>query len=181
MGRPSLLWRVLFATSAATVVLFGATAYLIAQFAVRNTQQSVQEEVRLSLRDFEFLWHTRADSLARASALLSTMSDVRGAFKTGDAATIRDTASDLWSRVSREDAVFLVVDPLGRVIASLGGSTQPFPGLALAIPRASLSFPQQAAGFTVEGGRLYYTILTPVYVDSGTGPALLNILVTGLR
>ena len=184
MSRPSLLWRVLFATSAATVILFGATAYLIAQFAVRNTQQSVQEEVRLSLRDFEFLWHTRAESLERASELLSTMSDVRGAFKTGDAATIRDTASDLWSRVSREDAVFLVVDPLGRVIASLGGggaSAQPFPGLALAIPRASLGFPKQVAGFTVESGRLYYTILTPVYVDSASGPALLNILVTGFE
>jgi len=183
--RPSLLWRVLFATSAATVLLFGLTAYLIAQFAVRNTQQSVQEEVRLSLRDFEFLWHTRADSLARASALLSTMSDVRGAFKTGDAATIRDTASDLWSRVSREDAVFLVVDPEGRVIASLGNSPstppQPFPGVALAIPRARLRFPNQASGFTLESGRLYYTILTPVYVDSASGPALLNILVTGFE
>jgi signal transduction histidine kinase len=182
MSRPSLLWRVLFATSAATVLLFGTTAYLIAQFAVRITQQSVQEEVRLSLRDFEFLWHTRADSLARASALLSTMSDVRGAFKTGDAATIRDTASDLWSHVSHEDAVFLVVDPIGRVIASLGGNaSQPFPGLALAIPRASLNFPKQASGFTVENGRLYYTILTPVYVDSASGPALLNILVTGFE
>jgi signal transduction histidine kinase len=181
MSRPSLLWRVLFATSAATVLLFGATAYLIAQFALSNTQQSVQEEVRLSLRDFEFLWHTRADSLARSSALLSTMSDVRGAFKTGDAATIRDTASDLWLRVSHEDAVFLVVDPVGRVIASLGGEAQPFPGLALAIPRASLSFPKQASGFTVENGRLYYTILTPVYVDSASGPALLNVLVTGFE
>jgi signal transduction histidine kinase len=179
--QPSLLWRVLLVTSAATILLFPATAYLIARFAISNTEQSVEAEVQASLQDFEFLWRTRADSLARSSRLLSTMSDVRGAFLTRDAATIRDTAADLWSRVSQEDAVFLVFDPLGGAIASLGGSLGSFPSMRRILPEAKRQFPNQAAGFLVENGRLYYTILTPVYVTSGSGPALLNVLVTGFE
>ena len=53
--------------------------------------------------------------------VVSRMSDVRAAFSTGDAATIRDTAKELWDKISREDAIFLVTDPRGKVIASLGG------------------------------------------------------------
>ena len=48
------------------------------------------------------------------------MSDVRRVFGTGDEATIRDTAGEMWSKVSTEDAFFLVADPQGKVIASLG-------------------------------------------------------------
>jgi signal transduction histidine kinase len=181
MKQPSLLWRVLLVTSAATVLLFSATAYLIARYAISNTEQSVEEEVQASLREFEFLWRTRADSLARSSRLLSTMSDVRGAFLTKDAATIRDTAADLWSRVSQEDAVFLVFDPLGGEIASLGGPAGRFRSMSPILSEAKRQFPNQAEGFLVEDGRLYYTILTPVYVTSGSGPALLNILATGFE
>ena len=187
MRQPSLLWRVLLVSSAATVLLFSATAYLIARYAITNTEQGVQDEVHASLREFEFIWRTRADSLARTSRLMSTMSDVRGAFQTGDAATIRDTAADLWARVSQEDAVFLVFDPMGRQIASLSGRAQLEPThQRRAIPvhgtrdsREARQFPAQAAGFVLEDGRLYYTILTPVYVESGSGSALLNVLVTG--
>jgi signal transduction histidine kinase len=188
MRQPSLLWRVLLVSSAATVVLFSATAYLIARYAIANTEQGVQDEVHASLREFEFIWRTRADSLARTSRLMSTMSDVRGAFQTGDAATIRDTAADLWARVSQEDAVFLVFDPMGRQIASLGGarptgadspSAAQFRSMGRVIPAKRGQFPAQAAGFVLEDGRLYYTILTPVYVDAGSGSALLNVLVTG--
>ncbi len=181
MRQPSLLWSVLLVSSAATVLLFSATAYLIARYAVTNTEQGVQDEVHASLREFEFLWRTRADNLARTSRLMSTMSDVRGAFQTGDAATIRDTAKDLWSRVSQEDAVFLVFDPLGHEIASLGGTPGQFGAMSRTIPQKRAQYPAQAAGFLLQNGRLYYTILTPVYVDSGSQSALLNVLVTGFE
>ena len=52
------------------------------------------------------------------------MSDVRSAFMTQDQATIRDTAQQLWSQVSEQDASFLVLDPTGPVIASLGGLSE---------------------------------------------------------
>jgi hypothetical protein len=172
---------VLLVSSAATLLLFSATAYLIARYAIANTEQGIQDEVHASLHEFEFLWRTRADSLARTSRLMSTMSDVRGAFQTADAATIRDTAADLWSRVSQEDAVFLVFDPLGHQIASLGGAASQFASMASAIPRKRAQFPAQTAGFVLENSRLYYTILTPVYVDSGSASALLNVLVTGFE
>ncbi len=181
MDQPSLLWRVLLVSSSATLILFSATAALIARYAISNTRQSVQEEVHASLREFEFLWHARAESLARTSRLLSNMSDVRGAFQTGDTTTIRDTAADLWSSVSQEDALFLVFDPLGREIASLGGTPGGLGSMTSLIPDQRYRFPAQAAGFVVERGRLFYTILTPVYVTAGSGSALLNVLVTGFE
>src|SRR5277367_40645 len=91
--HPSLLWRVLLVTSFATVALFCATAYVLTSYAIGVTEQSVEDEVQASLREVEVLWRARAESLSRASQLLSNMSDVRGAFMTGDAATIRDTAA----------------------------------------------------------------------------------------
>jgi len=183
--QPSLLLRVIVVGASATVLLISVTAYLIARFAITQTEQGIEDEVQTSLRDFEFLWRTRADSLARASSLLSSMSDVRGGLKTGDSATIRDMAADLWSRVSREDAVFLVFGPQGGEIASLGsttaGTTTHLPSISRILPEARHRFPQQASGFLEENGRLYYTILTPVYVASVSGSALLNVLVTGFE
>ncbi len=67
-----------------------------------------------SFQAYRSLWSARADKLASVSLILSTMSDVRAAFNTGDQATIRDTAGELWSKVSEENALFLVTDPQGQ-------------------------------------------------------------------
>src|SRR5277367_2711282 len=157
--HPSLLWRVLLVTSFATVALFCATAYVLTSYAIGVTEQSVEDEVQASLREVEVLWRARAESLSRASQLLSNMSDVRGAFMTGDAATIRDTAADLWSRVSPQQGVFLVFDPLGREIASLSGATGEFDAIGSFVPGAARRFPEQVSGFFREGKRLYYAVL----------------------
>ena len=178
---PSLVFRVLFFTSLATVVLFCASAYLLGSYALRATRSSIEDEISSSLREVELQWRTRADSLARASLLLSRMSDVRSAFLTKDVATIRDTANDMWSQVSDEPAIFLILDPEGQRLASIGDRSSLFttgPGLLL---QARHSFPGQARGFVVDNvNHLYLTILTPVYVDSSPGgQALLDVLVTG--
>src|SRR5207248_235903 len=44
---------------------------------------------------------------------------------------------------------------------------------------ASPRFPSQAAGFAVEGDRLYELVVTPVYVQTQSGSGLLNVLVAG--
>jgi len=104
------------------------------------------------------------------------MPDVRGAFMTRDRATIRDTAERLWSEVSEQDADFLVLDPAGNIIASLGGD---YPDLAITdafMQSAMLQFPKQVNGYLYRGSHLYYVVLTPVYVEAETGQGLLNIL-----
>ncbi len=181
MRRVSLLWRVLLATSIAATLLFAGTAWLAIQSAIHVTEQSVDAEIHSSLGEYEFLWRTRAESLAKISVLMSTMSDVRAAFQTGDGATIRDTAADLWARVSQEDAVFLVFDPRGRELASLGGRLRDSGRIPEILPAAMKRFPKQAAGFLGVGNRLYYMLLTPVYVQTPQGPALLNILVAAFE
>jgi signal transduction histidine kinase len=108
------------------------------------------------------------------------MSDVRAAFGSGDEATIQDTAGELWARVSDENAFFLVAGPRGQVIASLGGSPDQALPRDLPVVRDALAhFPTQASGFLAREGRLYDIVLTPVYVQSTGGPALLNVLVAG--
>src|SRR6185437_11333566 len=112
------------------------------------------------------------------SLVLSSMSDVRAAFQTNDRATIRDTASEIWSKISQSSALFLVTDPRGEVIASLGGGD--VLGNRIDVVReAATRFPKQTAGFAVVGNRLYELVVTPVYVQTEGGQGLLNVLVAG--
>src|SRR5579864_3485370 len=117
----SLLWKILLSTSIALTLLFAITGWIVQDTATRAMSASLQDEVRASFHAYDSLWRSRAEMLASVSLVLSRMSDVRAAFGTGDEATIRDTAKELWDKISRDDAIFLVTDPRGRVIASLGG------------------------------------------------------------
>jgi signal transduction histidine kinase len=108
------------------------------------------------------------------------MPDVRAAFGTGDPATIRDTASEIWDKVAQPGTLFLVADPAGHVISAIG--LRPADELRELpfVLTAERSFPRQARGFVVLGGQLYQVVVTPVYVASGAEPALLNVLVAGI-
>jgi signal transduction histidine kinase len=186
LRRIPLLWRIFLSTSIAIAALFAATGWAVQTYASRVSEQSLEQEVRTSLQAYEALWKTRAQTLAAVSSVISSMSDVRAAFGTRDQATIRDTAQDLWSRasgsrVAQEDAVFLVLSPTGSVVASLGGS---YPGswpTALPLKGIAHQFPHQVLGFLAQDARLYYVVLTPVYVQSENEEGLLNILVAGFE
>ncbi|MGH9656987.1 MAG: cache domain-containing protein, partial [Bryobacteraceae bacterium] len=179
-SRLSLLWKVLLSTSVALTALFAVTGLIVQSHVVNTTSRSLEEEVQTSFQAYDSLWRARADKLASVSLLLSTMSDVRAAFATGHQATIVDTAGELWSKISEENALFVVTDAQGKVLASLGGV--PLPSLALGMPvvaTAAAGFPRQSSGFVYRDGSLYQVVVTPVYVQSGQGQALLNVLVAG--
>src|SRR5436853_250792 len=77
-------------------------------------------------------------------------------------------------------ALFLVTDPRGRVIASLGGAPSSSLSRDLPVVRTAASqFPRQATGFMERDGHLFQIAVTPVYVESVRGQALLNVLVAG--
>ena len=44
---------------------------------------------------------------------------------------------------------------------------------------ARTKFPEQASGFVQRGGQLFQVVVTPVYVQAGSRPALLDVLVAG--
>ena len=182
--HPSLLWKILLSTSVALTALFALTGYIVQRESERATSASLEVEVRASFRAYESLWRSRAELLSSVGSILSSMSDVRAAFSTGDQATIRDTAGELWRRVSTQAAVFIVTDPRGRPIASLGdtafgsASGQLLEDLPV-VRQASAAFPRQSSGFLVDRGRLFQVAVTPVYVQSGSGPALIDVLVAG--
>lgn len=176
-ARLSLLPKALLVTSAAITVLLGVTGWLVQSYAVRTTSQGLEDEVRASLQAYESLWRSRADMLASVSLIISNMSDVRAAFSTGDKATIQDTAGELWAKISHDDAIFLVTDPQGFVVASLAGATR-LPELPI-VRTAASRFPRQAIGFMRDRQQLYQVVVTPVYVQAQHAPALLNVLVAG--
>src|SRR5260370_18475245 len=110
------------------------------------------------------------------------MSGVRRAFGTEDQATIRDRAGELWSKVSAEDAFLVVSDPQGRVVASLGAPASFVPHDDLPMVReARAQFPRQASGFVQKASELFQVVITPVYVQSAGGSALLDVLVAGYK
>jgi signal transduction histidine kinase len=176
--QPSLLWKLLLSTSLIITVILAATAWFVQEQTVTVLTHDVEGAMDSGFTAYESLWKARADNLRSLSIVLSTMSDVRAAFQTSDRATIRDTAGEIWSRISESSAIFVVTDPRGGVIASLGGV--PIRGDDLAVVRAaSARFPAQSQGFSVQNGELYELVITPVYVQSATGLGLLNVLVAG--
>ena len=180
ISRLSLLWKILLSTSIALTLLFALTGWIVQDNAARAMAQSVEEEVQSSFHAYDSLWRSRAEMLASVSLVLSRMADVRAAFGTGDEATIRDTAAELWSTVSNQDAIFVVTDPRGKVLASLGGAlVEALKHDLPVVSQAAAGFPKQASGFMVAGGHLYQIVVTPVYVQTGAGLGLLNVLVAG--
>jgi signal transduction histidine kinase len=177
--RGSLLWKILLSTSIAITVLFGLTGWLVQRHALQVTSAMLHDEVTASFQAYESLWRSRAAMLASISRILSSMSDVRAAFGTGDRATIRDTAGELWARMSDADAVFLVTDPQGRIIASPGGQT--IEGDLPFVIAARTRFPEQSSGFVFIADRLHQVAVTPVYVHSGVEQVLLNVVVAGYK
>lgn len=175
----SLLWKILLSTSIAITLLFVATGWIVQEHAVRIATQSLEQEVRGSFRAYDSLWRSRAEELASVSLVLSRMPDVRAAFNTGDRATIRDTAGEVWDKISRAGAIFIVTDPRGMVLAGLGEAFQPGVRTLPLVQVAAARFPQQATGFLPQDGRLYQVVVTPVYVAAAHEPALLNVLVAG--
>jgi signal transduction histidine kinase len=173
--RHSLVWRTLLSMFIALTVAFALTGWIVQKRTAAISQASLEQEIRTSLQSYESIWKLRAHHLAEVSRIMSSMSDVRAAFMTRDRATIQDTAGQLWSQISEEDATFLVLDPTGGLIASLGGRPEFYidPGIVTA---ALSRFPNQVSGYTVREKRLYYVVLTPVYVAAQQGQGLLNIL-----
>jgi signal transduction histidine kinase len=170
-SRLSLLWKILLSTSLAVTLLFALTGWIVLRNAVQTTTQTMQDEVGASFQAYQSLWEARAELLASVSLTLSQMSDVRSAFGTRDPATIRDTANELWNRLAIKNAVFLVTDAPGKVIASVGG----MPVAEQDVRNAAKRFPDQVSGFLVRGGRLYQTVFTPVYLENVPQ----NVLVAG--
>ncbi len=193
-----LLWKILLSTSIAITALLALTGWFVERQTLSVLSQSLEDEIRVSFRAYDALWQSRTDTLRSVSLALSNMSDVRAAFSTNDRATIRDTAGEIWSKLSISRAAFLVTDPAGNVIASLSGdrsagdrsaddrsANDPMPGdnavgSSAAVVRAAASrFPKQSDGFDLEGGRLFEFVVTPVYIDTAAGPGLWDVLAAG--
>jgi signal transduction histidine kinase len=175
----SLFWKILLSTSVAITLLLALAGW----FARDQTQsvliRNLQSELRSSFGAYESLWQARAATLRSVSLVLSGMPDVRAAFQTNDRATIKDTAAEVWKKASQSNALFLVTDPRGEVIASLGGGEVLGDNIDDVVRAAAPRFPAQTDGFALENGRLYELVVTPVYVQTTHGPGLLDVLVAG--
>jgi signal transduction histidine kinase len=174
----SLRWRILFSTSIAITALFAALGWILEEQFASVANSSLEEEVRASFQGYDSLWNARAEQLATVSLVLSRLFQVRAAFGTRDKATIRDAAGEVWDKLADPNTLFLISDPVGSVIAQLG----PREDLTEAafVRAASKQFPKQASGLVVLGGRLYQVVVTPVYVASGQGDGLLDVLAAGI-
>ena len=185
-ARFSLLAKIYLSTVVAVTFLFAAAGWFFERQASTALHDGVEQEVLAGLGTIDASLESRAEHLSTASAFLASMSDVRSAFGTRDAPTIRDTAGEMWERaqVGHSDAspaAFAVADPGGTVIASVGGLTPPALNIGQQIATRLLdparqAFPRQSAAFATWDDAVWQVVITPLYVDSGAHPALLNIL-----
>lgn len=181
-SRLSLLWKMILPTSGVLTIVFALTGWMVERSVEETATAGVEQEARASFAAYRSVWQARARLLASVSKVMSAMSDVRAAFGTGDQATIRDTAGELWSRISAEDAFFVVADAEGRLVASIGAVPRLRPREDLPMVRAARArFPTQASGFVLDSGQLFQVVVTPVYVEATGGPVLLDVLVAGFK
>ena len=180
--RLPLLAKILLSTSVLITVVFAVTGEFVLHHIRQTVSDGLEDEVRNSFQAYKSLFQARADMLGSVSRIMASLPEVRLAFSTGDRATIQDTASELWAKISPSNAIFLVTDPKGRPIASLGGKTPLADVRQLElVTQAATCFPDQSSGFFYRNGELYQVSVTPVYIDSTQGPALLNVLVAGYQ
>jgi signal transduction histidine kinase len=177
----ALGWRVLITTSVTITLLFAAAGWALQQYAISEADDNVRAEIRASVQAYEAIWKARTEVLSVTSALISGMSDVRAAFLTRDPQTIRDSAQDLWSRVSDSSALFFVLDAEGHLVSALGNKSDDLPVSAIPLRQAVKRFPQQVMGYLRSGSNLFYIVLTPVYVQTSSDPVLLDVLCAGFR
>ena len=111
-GMP-LGWRIFITTSITITILFAAAGWRFQQYAISEADENVRAEIQASVQAYEAVWKARTEVLSATSSFISGMSDVRAAFLTRDPQTIRDSAQDLWSRVSDSSALFFVLTPKG--------------------------------------------------------------------
>jgi hypothetical protein len=135
--------RIFIATSITITVLFAAAGWGLQQYAISQSDENVRAEIQASIQAYEAVWKARTELLSATSALLSGMSDVRAAFLTRDPETIRDSAQDLWSRVSDSSALFFVLDAQGNLVSSLGKDSADLPVSAIPLHQAAGRFPRQ--------------------------------------
>ncbi len=179
-SRLSLLTKILLSTTVAITFLFAITGQIVLHNITRTMSDSLRQEVQASFSAYTSLWKAKADLLSSVSRIMSGMSDVRAAVGTGDRATIQDSLGDLWHKISDENAFFLVTDPEGKTIVSLGGKTDLT--FIEVVQTATSRFPDQADGFFAQNGGLYHISVTPVYVQSSRGgQALITVLVAGFQ
>jgi len=192
-----LLAKIMLSTSVAVTGLFAVTTQFVLNNIRQTMSESLQHEVQASFKAYQSLWQSRADLVTSVSRIMSDMPDVREAFGTNDRATIQDKAGELWRQISNLNAIFLVADPRGQVLASLSGDTPPELTDNLDfVRRAADSFPNgieetaiapdPASGYFIrksEPCSLYQISITPVYVQSTPGEPLRkqNMLVAGFR
>lgn len=175
-----LRWKIWLSVFGIVTGLFGVAGWLMQRHAAESATLSLQEEVAAGFQAYESVLKARQETISAAALLLSSLPNVRAAFGTGDPATIRDSAGEWGSYLSstlRESTFWAIADPRGSTIAVLSGTPafDRWPVEAAVAPNA----PRQLSGYHVQDSRLTRLVLTPVYVDSARGPALLSVLVAG--
>ena len=141
---------------------------------------SLEEEVRNSFQAYTSLLKSRAELLSSVSRIMATLPEVRLAFSTGDRATIQDTAE----RDVVQDFAFERHVP-GHRSRGQGDRVARRATLRWRSRSSSTSCSRRPRGFPTvlrilfAERRALPISVTPVYVDSTRGPALLNVLVAG--
>ncbi|HEU0119334.1 MAG TPA: HAMP domain-containing sensor histidine kinase [Bryobacteraceae bacterium] len=176
----SLRWKIWLSMFGMVSGLFGVAGWLLQRHALESATLSLEEEVQAGFQAYESVLRARQEMIGSAALLLSSLPNVRAAFGTGDPATIRDSASEIGAYLSptlKESTFWVVTDPRGATIAVLSGAPKldRWPVDAAVVPTA----PRQVSGYHVQDGKLFRLVLTPVFVDSARGPALISLLVAG--
>jgi signal transduction histidine kinase len=181
----SLFWRIWLSTSVGLAILFGIVFLLLQERVGSSMSERLEEELRTSLRTYESLWNTRAETLQSMASVIGGMEVLRDAIHHSRPGAVQALADQLWSAMPlslRETGVFWITDQSGRLLTSFGGLPRDAYPLNLPLVRdAARAFPRQSWGYLDHGGEFFRTIVTPIYGTLTGEMAPVGALVAGTR
>ena len=147
--------------------LSAATLSMVSYRVQKGIRQSLNEELRNSVRTYETFAQQREAMMARSSELLANLPNVRALMTTDDLPTIQNESGEIW-RLSGSDLMVLA-DRAGTIVAVQPNVHDFDQSAAQKFLRASLDRGESRAWWS-GNGRLYQVWLQPIFF----GPASRN-------
>jgi len=147
--------------------LSAATLSIVSYKVQKGIRQSLNEELRNSLRTYETFAQQREAMMARSSELLANLPNVRALMTTDDLPTIQNESGEIW-RLSGSDLMVLA-NRAGAIVAVQPNVHDFEQAAAQKFLRASLDRGESRAWWS-GNGRLYQVWLQPIFF----GPASRN-------
>jgi signal transduction histidine kinase/CheY-like chemotaxis protein len=176
MSRTRLRTKFLLSLLAISAGLTAATLWVVSYSVEKRVRQSLQEELRSSVKTYETFAQQQETTMLRSAALVANLPNVRALMTTEDVATIQDESADI-KRLSGSDLLVLG-NRAGKVVGLQGNSKDFSEEEAGRLLRSSMQR-GDVRNWWLGRGHLYEVWLEPIYFGEPGQGRVIGVLAVG--